>query len=290
MIDPVTITHPRLPEGLDGLTIAHLSDLHIRKDRARYRKLISDVNLRGPDLVLLTGDYMTDAGDEPISHEVMTRLCEGLKPRIGSFFSFGNHDTDALRQTAHQWQATLLSDQRVRVQAGPNKPAIEIWGLNDTYKAFTDVSALLQSPVVHHGALSSAEDVERAGAAGPSDDLVEEQGRDGGQPFRIVLAHNPQILPTVADLKGDLMLSGHTHGGQIRPLPHLILHNSCDLPLRLSSGLLRHQSTLCAISRGVGEVLLPLRWLCPPHVPLYTLRRGAMLGQHGSGVQRLMRW
>jgi predicted MPP superfamily phosphohydrolase len=106
----------------------------------------------------------------------------------------------------------------------------------------------------------------------------------------MVLSHLPMTLPVLADLGVDVMLCGHTHGGQIRPLPGCVIYNSTDWPLHLTSGLLRHQNTLCATSRGLGEAGLPLRVFCPPQLPLFTLRRGPLPGRHTLGIDNLQAW
>ena len=112
--------------------------------------------------------------------------------------------------------------------------------------------------------------------------------------LRLMLAHYPSWLPTAADMNVDLLFAGHTHGGQIRLPNGLTFNNACDLPRHLSSGILRHRDTLIAISRGLGEVGIPAinkwRLFCPPHVPIYTLRKGSTLGVPTQGLMRVVRW
>jgi hypothetical protein len=105
-----------------------------------------------------------------------------------------------------------------------------------------------------------------------------------------MLSHYPMYLPTVADMGVDLMFSGHTHGGQWRVPFAGALYNSSDLPMFLSSGILRHRRTLCVVSRGLGETWLPIRFFCPPHMPLYTLHRGPLPGQHTDRLENVQPW
>jgi predicted MPP superfamily phosphohydrolase len=86
------------------------------------------------------------------------------------------------------------------------------------------------------------------------------------------------------------MFSGHTHGGQCRLPTGRALINSTDLPLRLTSGLLRHKNTICLVSRGLGEVHMPLRAFCPPQLPVYTLRVGPMHGQFTHRIENVLPW
>ena len=93
-------------------------------------------------------------------------------------------------------------------------------------------------------------------------------------PFPIALAHHPNALIPAAELGIPIVLAGHTHAGQIRLHPRLAPHTSSDLPPHLASGILQLRSTLCCISRGLGDgVIEGLRINCPRQIPLYTLRR-----------------
>jgi hypothetical protein len=97
-------------------------------------------------------------------------------------------------------------------------------------------------------------------------------------------------LPIAADMGFDLVLSGHTHGGQVRLPPRWSLYNSSDLPLHLTSGVLRHRDALCAVSRGLGETTLPIRLFSPAHLPVYTLRRGRLPGRHCAVTANVQPW
>ncbi len=93
-----------------------------------------------------------------------------------------------------------------------------------------------------------------------------------------------------ADLGVDLLLCGHTHGGQCRlPTGHPVI-NSSDLPLRLTAGILRYRNTLAAVSRGIGYVGVMPRMFCKPHLPVYTLRRGTPPGEYTETLQNLRPW
>lgn len=95
--------------------------------------------------------------------------------------------------------------------------------------------------------------------------------------FTLTLAHMPSMIFPAADLGLPLILCGHTHAGQIRVSPRLAPHTSSDVPVHLASGVLRLRSTLCCISRGLGDGVYPgLRFNCPWQVPLYTLRHGPL--------------
>ena len=99
-----------------------------------------------------------------------------------------------------------------------------------------------------------------------------------------------ELAMTSADLGVHLMFSGHTHGGQCRLPGGRALMNCSSLPLHLTCGMLRHQDTVCIVSRGLGETRLRLRLFCPPHVPVVTLRRGPLPGRHTNAIENVRRW
>lgn len=113
--------------------------------------------------------------------------------------------------------------------------------------------------------------------------------------LRIVLSHRPDFLPLASDLGAGLMLSGHTHGGQMRLPFNFPVYNSSDLPLHLSAGVLRHRDTMAVVSRGLGATgfmgtRLRFRLLCPPHAPVLTLRRNTSPGERTDDISCISRW
>ena len=101
------------------------------------------------------------------------------------------------------------------------------------------------------------------------DQAVPAAVRHDGEPV-ILLVHEPDILPEVARYDVDLMLSGHTHGGQVR-FPFLPAMFLPELGRNYMEGLFRLGSTQLYVNRGVGTVNLPFRFNCPPEITLITL-------------------
>lgn len=267
LIEPVELHLPTLPRNLEGLRIAHLSDLHIRRNARPYQRLEAQLTTQRLDLIAFTGDYMNwpNRDEEPHVHAVLQRLCRQLRPRLGAFGVFGNHDTALLRERCADLPVRWLRNQATRLDARP----IEILGLDMVYTEWPDAVAL----AAHLAKLGD-----------PPPLQADER------PFRLMLAHVPTGLPTAADLGADLMLSGHTHGGQCRlPTGHALV-NACDMPLRLTSGLLRHRNTLAGVSRGIGFAGSIPRICCKPHVPVYTLRRGTLPGAYTDTIENLRPW
>ena len=291
LLDPVTLSVPQLPRVLEGLRIAHLTDLHIRGQPRRYTRLFNQLTSQRFDLIVFTGDYMNrprrlsnsperaaenerqhqtrladDAkAEEPGAYAVLAELCKRARPRLGAFGVFGNHDSGELRDMCQDLPVRWLSNETHRLSERP----IEILGLDMITSQRPDSAAL---------ALSRGEQDEPA-PLGP-----------GERPLRLMLSHLPGALPTASNLGADVMLAGHTHGGQCRlPTGHPLV-NSTDMPLRLTSGVLRYRHTLGAVSRGIGWIGGVPRVWCKPHVPVYTLRRGALPGTYTEHMQNLQPW
>jgi hypothetical protein len=225
-------------------------------------------------MVVFTGDYMNWPGDETMTLEVMRRFCEPLHPPMGMFGVYGNHDSPHLRRALDSLPINWLNNDGHRFDDLP----LEIWGADTAFiSRDTDGVALAQRISCSH-------------IGPPRPQLCDLGAAYDQHPVRVLLCHMPTFLPTAGDLQMDLMLSGHTHGGQCRLPGRRALINSTDLPLHLTSGVLRHLHTLCAISRGVGEVILPIRIMCKAHVPVYTLRQGARIGVHTHEIQNVVPW
>lgn len=261
LIDELDVTLPRLPGAMEGLRIAHLTDLHIRRARRRHRDIVEAVRHASPDLLVLTGDYMTSPGDEAASIGVLRDILAGTTPRFGVFGVYGNHDTPAFRHYSRDLPVRWLANDCAFIP----ELGVEILGLDyDMAHRFDSVSLLLRARRArqHHTARA----------------------------MRLMLVHSPGLLAHASELGADLALSGHTHGGQCRLPGARALRNSTDLPLHLSSGVLRHRDTLGIVSRGLGEVHLPLRVLCPPHIPVYRLYKGEMPGIATPHIHNVRPW
>lgn len=271
LTDPIDLAITRLPHALDRFRIAHLTDLHLRQRTRRLDRLINQLAKLQLDLGVLTGDYMLRNRALADSHALpyLRDLTAAVKPKLGWYGVFGNHDKSELIEKLQQLPINWLQDEAIALSDKP----IEIVGLNCTSQRIdpeplTAAAAVAKLPTTHS---------------------------DQDARLRLILSHRPDFLPLASDLGGDLMLAGHTHGGQMRLPFNLPLYNSSDLPLHLSAGVLRHRDTLAVISRGLGmtEFLnsgLRLRLFCPPHAPILTLRRNPSPGHRTDDITALSRW
>ena len=229
----------RLPRALDGLKILQLSDIHHGPftGREQIERAVEIANSLQPDIVALTGDY--------ISHErEYVRPCAEmlgrLRARCGVYAVLGNHDNwvDAALVT------DLFSAEGIRV-------------LTNEGLRFEDSGASFWLAGVDD-TMVGLEDLPLALAGSRADEL------------KLLLAHNPVILRRAARAGVDLVLSGHTHGGQVTWRNERSA--SGRVRRRILRGLARRGETQIYVTRGLGTVVLPVRYGCLPEVSLLTLR------------------
>ena len=232
----------RLPSQLDGLRIAHLSDLHLsgRVLPEFFHELVREINALQPDLVLLSGDVCDKASCLPWIDDILSPVAA----RYGKFFILGNHD-DRLEDIAGL------------------RAAISATG-------FVDLGGCCQRISI------AGEEVLLAGNERPwfpavacDADLQPSAARQEG--VRILLSHSPDQVRWARRHNFDLMLSGHTHGGQIRfPLVGPVVCPSW-YGVRYASGLFLEKGLTVHVCRGVSG-LFPIRWNCMPEVTILELR------------------
>ena len=230
----------RLPRELDRFRIVQLSDVHHSPFTAgdQIHRAVEVANSLDPDLIALTGDY--------VSHErayaaPCAEMLGRLRARHGVYAVLGNHD--------HWVDAALITDLftlagiRMLVNEGMRFEArgASFWlaGVDDTMVGMEDLSLAL---------------------AGSSADEM-----------KLLLAHNPVILRRAARAGVDLVLSGHTHGGQVTLRSER--EPSGRPRRRLLRGLGRQGATQIYVTRGLGTVVLPIRYGSPPEVSLLELRK-----------------
>lgn len=240
VVERVSVNLPRLPVQLDGLRVAHLSDLHISQyttpgDISRALMLAMR---QSPDLIVLTGDFIWRQATEHV-HALVEPL-RSLAAPLGVYAVLGNHDhwegaervIDALAQA----RVTVLRNQAARLDA-----AAPLWlvGLDDVWERKQDL----------RGALAG---------------VPEEQ-------CKLLLVHEPDFADRAAGFPVDLQLSGHSHGGQIN-LPHFGRPVLPYLGQKYPAGLYQVGAMVLYTNRGIGVIAPPVRLNCPPEVTLLTLR------------------
>jgi predicted MPP superfamily phosphohydrolase len=234
-----------LPPELEGLTIAHLSDLHMTGDLDQdfYREVVAAANELDPDLVAITGDIL----EKPRCLPWIPSTLGELKSRCGTFFVLGNHE---LR----------LGDP------APLRQALTACGLIDMG------SRSLSLTIRNTEIMLAGSELPWFGAT-PDLPLIPHSAFRTPHSLRLLLSHTPDQLPWARRHGFQLMLAGHNHGGQIR-LPWLgALITPSRFGSRYAGGVYHAAPTLLHVSRGISGVP-PIRLNCPPEIALLVLRRG----------------
>ena len=245
---------PRLPKAFAGFRIAQLSDIHIGPfmSAADIRRCVAMVNQLKPDLVALTGDFVTwEASPEAAVVEALS----GLKAPFGIFGCLGNHEA---------WAHVEGSITRLFAEHGAKILRLENAAIESAGERLNLIGVDYQS---------------RARFGPPSDGLVS-QYLEGVAPLmlpgavNILLSHNPNTFDRAAELGIDLSLAGHTHGGQVT-----LEYISPDLsPARLITAYVRgwfqKGESQLYVNRGIGTIFSPVRFGSPPEITVYELQRG----------------
>lgn len=230
----LTVPVAGLPPGLADLRIGLITDVH------RSRWVTADVVIRAvhvlmqekPDLIVLGGDYVTWGDRHFVGSSA--ELLGSLSAPHGVFGILGNHDDDHDMPAALAAQGVhMLKDARTRVTI--RNDHLELVGIRFWTKKASDITAVMK----------------------------------GAQGTVVLLAHDPRRLAEAQALHIPLVLSGHTHGGQV-VLPVVGAVAASEFPV--VAGLAQRENTRIFVSRGVGTVYVPVRINCPPEVAVLTLQ------------------
>jgi predicted MPP superfamily phosphohydrolase len=223
-----------LPLALVGLRVGLITDTHrsLFVSHDDVARAVATLMAEAPDLIVLGGDYVT-WGDRNYVNPSAEALAPLAAPH-GVFGILGNHDDDhdmpaALGRNGVQ----ILKDARTRLTI--RNETLDLVGIRFWTKRRSDIAALTKNSA----------------------------------PTTILLAHDPRRLAEAAALGLPLVLSGHTHGGQV-VLPLLGAVAAGKFPV--VAGVARRDRTTIFVSRGVGTIYVPVRINCPPEVALLTLQ------------------
>ena len=230
-----TLPVAKLPPPLAGLRIGLLTDVHRSQwvSHDEVARAVAALMNERPDVIVLGGDFVT-WGDRRYVQPSAEAL-DPLSAPFGVYGILGNHDDDhdmpaALSRAGVQ----VLRDARTRLTI--RGETVDLAGIRFWTKRQMDIA-----PIVR-----------------------------GSAPITILLAHDPRRLAEASALSIPLVLSGHTHGGQV-VLPVLGAWAAQKFPV--AEGLVSRGATTMFVSRGVGTIYVPVRVNCPPEVAVLTLKR-----------------
>lgn len=246
------IEFSRLPAALDGLTIVQLSDLHFTGyiGKTYFRELVRVANELEPDLICLTGDLFDSTKHFAWIDDTLAKL----RARYGVYFILGNHDLRVDSQRLRE----ILTDRGL-IDLGGHWRTLDIAGE-------TIVLCGNERPWFKHPG-----DWQHGPAGIDSGEKQKENAPAAEHGFRIALAHSPDQLGWARSRGIDLMLSGHTHGGQICIPPFGALFSPSARGVRYLAGVHDVPPTVLHISRGISSDI-PIRWRCPPELIRLELR------------------
>jgi predicted MPP superfamily phosphohydrolase len=227
-----------LPTAFDGFRVLQLSDLHCDLDVELTPIIETLVRLTPHDAAVLTGDFRNgmDGDHGPCLHEI-ARICSALAPT--RFAILGNHDfLEMVPELEKMGLPTLLNES-----AALDRDGARIWfsGIDDPH-------------------FYKTHDLAKARTGIPLTECA------------ILLSHSPETFAEAADAGFQLLLSGHTHGGQICLPGGYPIVVPCRVPRQFISGRWAYSALQGYTSRGTGGCGIAARWNCPPEITLHILR------------------
>jgi predicted MPP superfamily phosphohydrolase len=230
---PLTVAG--LPSALDGLRVGLITDVHLSPmvPASDVTEAVDLLAAARPDVIALGGDYVTST-DVSRAAPVAELLAPLSSAPMGAFAVLGNHDDDRVVPAALAAKGfTVLRDQRTRVTI--RGESVDIVGLRFWTRRLPDITRVVR----------------------------------GAGPTTIMLAHDPRRLREAATLDMQLVLAGHTHGGQV-VLPGMGAVAARRFPVVAGEASEDHCTLF--VSRGVGTVFVPVRINCPAEVHVLVLR------------------
>jgi len=234
------VTSPQIPKAFDGFTILQLSDLHVEMSQDAMARLTAILKEISYDLCVLTGDYRGQSfGSYEGTLETMSRISAELrKPAYGVL---GNHDTVSMLRGLEEMGIRMLLNENETIKR--NGRYIYLAGIDDAH-------------------FYRADNIEKAVSGIPNDE------------FSILLSHTPEIYRQAALADFNVLLSGHTHGGQICLPGRIPITLSSVLPRRMGAGAWKYRDMIGYTSVGAGSSIVPVRFNCPPEITLHHLQVG----------------
>ncbi|MGD0533357.1 MAG: metallophosphoesterase [Methyloceanibacter sp.] len=232
------VASPDLPKPFDGFTILQLSDLHADMSEPAMRRvadLLGEINY---DICVLTGDYRAKTfGTYAEALSGTARICERIKGPV--FGVLGNHDTIRMVPALEQMGIRMLLNESEAIERGGFR--VHLAGIDDAHFYRMD-------------------NIEKAAQGFPHDE------------FSILISHTPEIYRQAAHADFNLLLAGHTHGGQICLPGGIPITLDSVLPRSMGAGSWKYHDMIGYTSVGAGASIVPVRFNCPPEITLHHLQ------------------
>ena len=244
-ITRVDVPLSSLPAEFDGFRVVLLADLHLNGSRAYTDAILHRLEGEGGDALVIAGDIRDRFADESTATRELSRLLPELGRFGPTFVVSGDMDTVRMMQEVETLGLRVLRNEREILTRG--QATLGVAGLTYPYAG----SGLARS--------------------------LQRFRTPEGRPLpdcQILIGHSPDVMLFSESRQADLVLAGHTHGGQIA-LPWLgAIVTGTELGRRYASGLFRFDNTTLFVTRGIGTSLVPLRFFARPEIVILTLRKG----------------
>lgn len=242
-INTVRIKDRTLAGALKGITLVHLSDLQIRNFGYRERSLVRKLNKIKPDVILITGDMVSSEK----GLDAFFRMFKKINTRIWSYGIYGNTEEYFIQSPEnYRWRnakVTIINDRGLKVKWADEGTGLWLLGSGDLGRYYHDIRPLMNQ------------------IPGKEKDLP-----------RILLCHHPDIALEAQKMGVDLVLAGHTHGGQVG-MDWLRDYAPYSQRSDFVSGLYQLGKTLLYVNRGIGWSTLPIRFFCRPEITILKFEK-----------------
>lgn len=235
----ITIESDQIPAQFDGKKIVFLTDIHAGPSFSQERvdNVVNQANALNPDLVLLGGDYIDD--DSAYIQSTFESLSK-LKAPLGVYAVLGNKDPQYTTLNAiPQYGITYIGNKGTWIEE--NGSRIRLGGVGD-YNNGVQIQNATTSVVT-------------------------------AQDFVILLTHNPDYFPKVDKSRVDLVLSGHTHGGQVTFFGLWAPTTHSDYGNEYRTGVITENNSTLLVSNGLGTTILPIRFFARPQIIVVELKK-----------------
>lgn len=246
VITEQTIKDAQLSKILKDIKIVQISDLHIKSYGKKEKKLVELIKKINPHILIITGDFISDNKGLFPTIEVL----KDISTKVPTIAILGNNDhfkkhkklnTEKLIESLKSININLLINESVKItiKKESNTNSFYIIGLNDNYLSY--------------------------------DNIFKATNNLNENLPKILLAHSPHIIEKINTEGINLILSGHTHGGQIIfPLIGAIYTNSAyNTKKKYIFGLYTQTNTKMYVNRGIGTSFLPIRLFCKPEITIF---------------------
>lgn len=231
----------RIPENFSGYRLLFISDLHLDGVLPLSDKAIELIKKAEYDLAILGGDYRyLHQGNSKGAEIAVRKIVKCLKQKTEVIGILGNHDVYMNGEELEDLGVKILVNDSCEIKN--NGQSIFIAGVDDS-------------------SLFLADDVDTADKDIP------------GNSFKIMISHSPQIFKEVSKYGYDLMISGHTHGGQVCLPGGFAILKGAPVPRRFVKGRWVHENMQGITSTGAGVSVFPVRFNCLPEINVIELRR-----------------